>query len=314
VAYYRVSFFFNISGFGFSESWLTKASVSESNLGIRVQQYLLLRMAMLRPAVEFAGARLSVIPAGDFLLPGIRASRILVPGTNTFPDVGSTLLLPANGSYLGEGVNTSIEQVRSNLQIRLSFGDPVRSAVRYVVGVSDLVSQDAAGTINFDDAPKWRDAYTAWRGEVLANWAIAGRSTTTTDPAFPVRGVSNRVTNPVLGVTILSPEALGWVIGDLVNISGFRQMRTAPRISLNGRYHVDGISPDTPSTGLTTIYLREAVGVTPSNIKVFGTIRRIQRVRISLGSITATRLGIHKRGKPSLTPRGRRLSRVSLDP
>lgn len=313
MATYRVTFCYNAAGFGFSETWFTK-DVSESNLGTRIKKYNELRMAMLPSDFDLAGIRTSQLQVGAFITSGFRKSRLFVPGTQFFPGPTDVFDLQPFGTYAGEAGGKNMEQLRSNLQIRLTFGSG-RTTTRYVVGIPDGYSIRTEGTLDFAAIPVWGKAFIDWRDELVAQWNIAARSTITDDPLYTVRAITKRTTAPqIIGMVIKPAGPLAWDVGDKISVSGFRRTKTSVRISVNGNYHLDELLPDTPSTGLTTAYLRELIGVDPSDIKIFGTIRRFQRTIYSLASINTVRLGIHKRGKPSLTPRGRRLARISLDP
>lgn len=313
MAYYRVTFYYTSAGYGLSETWITK-DVSEANLAIRMVNLNALRLGMLPPSYVLAGVRASALGSGVFVTTGKRQSRLFLPGANAFPGPGDTMTLKEVGTYALETATGGLEQLRSNLQIRLTFAGG-RTTTRYVCGISDLLSETSSGSLDFTRAPKWYDAFKTWRDEVVTYWNIAGRSLIADDPSFNVRGIVKRATGrSVIGMVVTTPDPQAWVVGDLISVSGFRRTKTSVRISVNGKYHLDQIAPDLPSSGLTTFYLRELIGVEPEDIKVFGTIRRVRRTTFTLTSMDTVRLGIHKRGRPSLTPRGRRLTHATLDP
>lgn len=311
--FYRVSFNFAELGFGWSEAWYTRAQVSEASMGQLARTYVDYRLQMLRNFAHFTGARLAEVPNSVTILPGIRSSRLLIPGDNKYPTQDDKLVMPEFGTYVKETDSEGMEQLRSNLQLRLAWG--TTSTTRYLVGVPDALSVTETGTVDFGKAPIWGGKYIQWANFVKANFAIAARSSLTDDPLFAVRGVAKDTSTPSKLIIVF--QALsnpGWEVGQLIQLSGMRLKKDQPKVSINGRYHLDKFDANVPASTFYSATLREATGVDPSVIKVFGTIRRIVKVRTSLTIIDGFRLGIHKRGRPSLTPRGRRLSRVSLDP
>lgn len=311
-SFYKVSFFYQSVGFGWSETWYTREELEGQDVGNLIKTYNNLRLAMLRSVTTFTGARLSIVPSAT-IKPGIRSSRLLVPGDNKFPTINSKLTLDETGTYVKETSSEGMEQIRSNIHLRLGFGD--RSTTRYLVGAPDALSNTESGKVTFGQAPNWEGRYISWVDHVRQNWAIVARTPIATDPLFPVRAIGKTAdTPPKLIVIVSNADPLPWTVGDLISISGFRFKKGVPPISINGRYHLDALQTGVPTTGLHSITLREATGVDLTTIKVFGTARRLQKQITLFAVVDPVRLGTHKRGKPSLTPRGRRLTRLTLDP
>lgn len=312
-ANYRCTFVFEAVGMGFSDTWCSK-SIEESALGPNVKKLVELRLAMLSSRFRLQGVRLSQMPPGVFNVQGIRASRLLVPGVNSYPSAGVTLTLDEVGTFGAESAVNPVEQFRSNLQVRLRFGG-ARSTTRYIVGVADGLSFTTAGTINPGTAVDWLKAFSDWRAEVLLNWGLIARSGVADDPYYDIQAWTRKTVAPLqLGFVIPTPTPLDWSSGTLIALEGVRVKKDQPKVSLNGRYHISSVLPETPSAGLSTIFLRELDSVEPAIIKILGKVRRVRKSVYYPTLMDTVRLGVHKRGKPALSPRGRRLTRTSLDP
>lgn len=313
MAFYRVVFKFQEFGYGWSEAWYTRGDVSPSTLGTLVQTYVNLRLGMLRPYCNFESVRLAVVPDDVIIGKAARSSRLLVAGNNKYPTEAETLKLGEFGTYAGVESDAGMEQVRSNLQLRLFWG--TNSTTRYLVGIPDGLSITETGSCEFDRVPVWGAKYIAWAAFVKDKLAIAAHTPEATDHTYEVRAVSDSTESPShLEFQVPDTPTQGWTVGDKIQVSGFRYKRSVLHPSMNGRYKLHTIALGTPRSGVNTYTMREIVGIPAADIKVLGTIRRIQRRRTAIEGIDPFRVGIHKRGKSSSVPRGRRLTRVSLDP
>lgn len=311
---YRLVFKYGRIGASWTEAWVTTGSQTDIDIPDLVSRYNDLRLAMLPSSCQFLGCRVSFSPTAAFIQPAARRSTLLVPGDNEWPSEGKKFTLKTKGTFGEESAVVTFEQTRSCLELQLGYPD-ARTTTRYLVGVSDDICISMDGTLGFSRDLKWKTAFDSWRAFVKANLGVVARSLTSDDPVLAVKGIVRQAApGNQFGIIFGTPTPFGWTQGDLVAISGFRRFRQTPGPSINGHYHADTIQADSPSAGFTTVYLRELTTVATSEIKVLGVARRVRKVTLALARISPVRLGIHKRGNSSSGPRGRRLTRVSLDP
>lgn len=310
---YRVTIFLAAGKTGASETYVS-ADLSEKEFADALTELLSARNALLRKnQASIVGVRCS-------LTTNVRNSFLLATGTQKTPS-GFSVTVPSTGTLAGQTSDpNNLDVYSTSLQLRLTF-DTTRQSSRYLAYVPDILINGVSGTYDQNAVTGWKEAFNAYADVVKGgNWFLLGLAPTSatppapSNPRFRVVGVANSADLPnQLGVVIANNTPNGYTLGQLVHISGFRMRRGGPRISLNGRYHVGSIGVNTPS-GFDTIYLREATGVQLADIKVFGYITSTLKNYFRIQGVAVVKGVSHKRGRPSLAPRGRRLSRVTLDP
>jgi len=234
-----------------------------------------------------------------------RKPRLLVPGNNPLGNAVNSILVPPNGTYVQASDAITWDQVRTCLQLAFEK-DGNRIALRYLAGIPDQVTLTENPTFNFDGAPRWANEYNQWRIEYLnKGWSI---KMLLKDGTNPERAISNwqlKAGDPsILGCTIAGTGTLAVVAGDAVNVRAVRMSADGLR-SPNGLWIVESVDESIP-LNRTIIYLRNAVGFDPANIKKLGFIRKRVFQYVSPTFFSAVRAGIHKRGKAFSSPRGRR--------
>lgn len=303
---YRMTMFFEQSGFGWSETYYTP-NATGTQAAFKVQKMLDLRKEMLPPTVGIVGVRL----ADESFQ---RRSIFLVPRSgHQWPTNGVTLNVPGAGSFTVTGERDQ-DQVRAALQYRVQF-DTDRSTTRYIATIPDLLSKTEFNSLDFAAVPEWSKKLNLFYTELQSGgWLVRARKFT---GDFAVKNVLTwrykESTTGVIGVEVENTDALNVKAGDRVHIRNVRRTKTSRQGSMNGVWVVHSVVPG--STGVPQqIYLRTSEGLSPSDMKDPGKIQKVGFDLFPIEAATSVRLGIHKRGKPSLTPRGRRLTRLFLDP
>lgn len=328
---YKFTVFYQGHGFGASESWYTSNS-SIAGAASTISTYCFLRNAMLFTDCEIQGVRVgrtSLTAAPSNGLDGLRQSQLYLPGTPLFEGGPSVLKIPQPGTYTPQDLSRKEAFANVAVNERLTFSDN-RSTTRYIAWppAADVGIDLAGGSLLVE--PAWF-ALLGRLQDFIANapTAVDGggplyiKAATGSSPGntFPIRGWVLQVAAPgLIGYVVDSINNANMVPGALVHIRGVRR-RSAPQLggpiklqSINGRWYVDSAVLNSPSTGLTTVYLRGTAGVDPTTIKLLGNVQLQTYQLYPVQLARSVRIRTHKRGKPSLVPRGRRLTRTSADP
>lgn len=305
---YRVTLFFGQAMDGASETYWTpdQSALSASK---SVESMLALRAQMLNTNQYIAGVRAALETA-------VRRSSSMLPTRGLFADSGNYINIPGTGTIAPTGTNGLADQFRAVLQMQWRFND-TRQTIRYLSGIPDAISLTEPTTINFNAAQGWWNAYNAWTGFLVQNaWQIRAQILAPAAPTFPVVGLVQQNAAPgLLGIQISAATAPSITKGQKVALHGFRAAKGTRASTLNGTWAVDSID----NSGLpvyVTVYLRSSAGIDPEaqRFTTSTTLRPVNYTLYPIQAIVPYRVGIHKRGKPSLSPRGRRLTIHSLDP
>lgn len=305
---YRVGLFWNQFTFGWSETYITR-NVASSGLAPLVQGLLNARNTLLwRDFTNWVGVRISIF--GDrrrsaLYLPGI--VKLREGGTLKVPDEGERVDLPS-------GFVEVPDQVRVALQVQMTYDDS-RKVIRYIASIPDGVSKTEPGTYTFNQNADWGVKLQAFFDFLVSeSFAIAARVTAPTAPEVQARDLVLEAAAPGrLGVAVRTADAPPIAEGDLIHLRGFRRSLDHPGISLNGKFYVSVVNT-TLLTNRTIYFLRGTEGQDPNNWKVLGKVQQVLYGTFPIQLINPHRVGVHKRGRPSLSPRGRRVTRRSLDP
>lgn len=309
---YRVTLVWNMSVMGVSETWYTNGNVSAGAIPKRIEDLIKARAAMMYTNQEIVGLRIADLGDVGLSEPTRRKSIFLPPGKRPLPPSNSVIDIPTKGNFAVPVDANHPDQLRAALQLRLTYQDG-RQTTRYLSGMPDDVTTYEPGTTNLLGNPLWWTRYSAWVDLITQGWAIRVRSQPPTDPKYRARRVVRREASPsYFGVAVNASDSPNIVAGDRVHLEGWR-FKPAQKTSLNGQYYVDEVNT-TLLPDQVVYYLRGTELVDPTRIGILGTIQRVRYTLASVQQIQWIRTGIHKRGRPSPTPRGRRATRVSYDP
>lgn len=305
---YKFTLMWNQSVMGVSETWYTPDwTVSQAIKGL--QQYMSARFALLAYNQQCVGVRLSTYGAK-------RQSVVLLPPYDTFPQSSSVIQIPPAGTYVPETKFSSMDQLRSVLQNRVTYND-TRTVYRYMSGIPDGVSYTEPATVNFFQNPSWKQYLdTYYRTIVSLGLQIRAKAITGINAPATVTGVTSQAAAPsLLGIMLPAATAPPIVQGSQIQLQHFRPAKFTRNPSVNGSWTVDSINT-TLVPGTLIVYLRNSGTIDPTTVRLtaLSTIQLVAYSLFPVQDMTWVRVGIHKRGRPSMAPRGRRLSRPTLDP
>lgn len=296
---YRVTSFFQQGSFGWSESWYLNAP-SDSRLAASITRVMAMRMRLLNIQHTCGGVRIS--KEGD-----ARYSRMILSGEDKeFNSAGVKISIPVKGSsdIRGGQVEGPPDQVRAALQLEV-IKEHRRVSLKYLAGFPDDISGTEPGTINKPPVHPWWDMFDDWKAVIISEgWSIKMIDKSAENLSLPVLNFTVRQNAPgVLGVQL--PLNIPWTtgVGERCTLSGVR-MRSDGIRSPNGTWTVDMVETF-QQAGMRIVYLRNALGFDPADIKTLGRVRSKKYVYAVPDLIAPYRIGIHKRGKPFDTPRGR---------
>jgi len=302
---FKVTFGLVNNVYGASESYISRELTAES-IGPAVQQLIDVRNVLLSTVVEWTGVRIG-------LADGSRASSFYPPGTYSFDEAGVDLTVPAQGTQSSTNPNKAPDHSRSSLQLRVVYNGG-RSTTRYLSFAPDAVIATEPGSYVPAQSPGWATAFASFANELTKNeWAIRERDRKASfGPKSIVSWVQSATAPLNLGVEVLSSEAPTVTKTDYVRISGVRR-RGTDKTTYNGRYKVADINttliPDS-----VVIFLATTETGDPASVKIPGKITTERFIYEPMLNVFVVRGGMHKRGRPFGSPRGRSSTRVKLDP
>lgn len=306
---FRTTIFFGQATDGASETYWT-SDQSARQAASNIQSLLNNRANLLNTNQYFQGARVSI--EGQK-----RSSQlILPPGAEFFFDSGVGISCPATGTFSPLDINGQADQFRATLQQKFKFG-PNRSANRYLSGIPDAISVTEPATFTRNNAIQWWSNLDKFRAFLTnGGWQIKAQVLPPATAAYGIAAVISQSVAPfLLGVTALVGDpAPNIPIGQRIVLQGFRPAKGTRAWTLNGTWYVD--STQFVSTGYLNVWLRGSAGLVAADQRFTdkSLMRIVSYSFYPITDIGTQRVGIHKRGKPSLAPRGRRLTRGSLDP
>jgi hypothetical protein len=329
---FKFSVFFVRAGVGWSESWYTREGTAEACI-LTMEKYMGLRQKMLPPSWSIMGlraGRTSLSTAETDGRDALRQSQVYYPTVREFEKGPQTIKVPGDGTFTPAG-NPGQEVIPNVcLQERITF-DTNRSTSRYLVGVPLLDLTDTPGGDNLAGQDLWKgfldqlevlvrgDDTEAGRGGPLFIKARTGSIINTNTWSIKGWGLTESYPSDVFFVT--GTDQLGSLaIGDLVHI---RNSKLIPSVSfggaakqqqMNGTWYVGSIALGVPAGGFAQVTLKGTKGIPAQQMKNFGTWQRVRFALFPVQNMQDVRLRTHKRGKPTLVSRGRRLSRIKLDP
>lgn len=305
---YKITQYFLAGAYGFSESYWWSGSTGSSPFSL-LPKMLSLRMAMMFDYIGLAGVRVSILGQQ-------RASYLLLAGENNLGAGLGTLVLPVIGTYLAATPSQSSDQIRACMQVRALYGNGYK-AIRYMVGPPEVTGLATTGGLIPNAHPKWYDQWIAYRDFLLKNgFGMLARSTVPPyNPAIISTLVVGGSTSNLIGVVVPGQTPAPGVPPGQIQISRCRPPKGTRQLSLNGLWMVDSvISSLNPAS--TTYFLAGSAGILPSAVRLTpkSSAQIVNPIFQPWTGLNVLRIGIHKRGRPSLVPRGRQLKRATLDP
>jgi hypothetical protein len=309
-------FFFNQSVMGAAERYITPDTGYDGMVSL-LKSLILRRNQLLFEQHQWVGIRVSILPTADQLMGETRTLRqsfVLLPGIVQVPPGRTRINVPAIGTIPGVNfVGATPDQFRAVLQQRTTFSDN-RHSITYMSMIPDAVSFTEPQPLHLKGNPAWEAAYDALRKFLVEeDFQVKALTSLTVDPIANATGLVREAAVPNrLGVRVATAGAPAIAVGNRVAVQKFKRF-LGNKPSLNGTFFVESIDTTT-QPGSTIFYLRGTEGLDPTMWKVLGTIRRKRYTYFGLNRLDPYRVGIHKRGRPSLAPRGRRQTRVTYDP
>jgi len=235
------------------------------------------------------------------------------PGLYHIFGQGSPTEFPARGNYYISSVNNRPDQVKACGLVEVGF-DNGRETRRYFVGVPDAMIQDEPQTFSKSGNPRWWDLFKDFRSNMIdMGWQIKARATTGDYRPQRILRWRHRDTSPsVLGLEMDANTFLRPTGAQFVSIQGVRRKGT-DKLSYNGRYLVDQVVLGTGGAP-TIVYLAGTEGANAGSIKLPGTMQWVGDAYYPIERFEIVAATTHKRGNGLAGHRGRRLTRISLDP
>lgn len=295
---------------GVSETYWTRGNVSLQLIPSRVQTLLQKRRNMMFTNQQWVGVRVSDLGDAAGNLRGTRKSAFLIPGKRRLPGLDTYIDIPESGAIAITTTN-SPDQTRAALQLSMVLGNG-RVTKRYLAGIPDNMSKYEPGT--FDEAanPTWVAAFNSFAVELQNNWSVIGRVIDNDGAPINVTRLVQQTPAPgLVGIQVPSAATPTFQVGDKIHLTGFRPC-PGERNWINKIWYVDSVVTDIPPAGQRTYWLRGSSAQDPAKIRIMGQVSKVIRGLVNIDQITPLRVGMHKRGRPSHAPHGRRKTRPSL--
>jgi hypothetical protein len=322
---YRVTLNLVSFTYGPGETYITPDLGSPNSLVASLQAFFRARFAMLTNDYELVGCRVSSID-------GVRASEDLLTGDRQ--PFGSTdvLHVPAGGNYVLEPNLYEPEQ-RTNLNVLVRYNTG-HKAIKFLSGVPYGIVKSHPFSYDPAAGPLWSKAADKFF------LGLAGKAGGFSPQAWkiyakiPIPPIPNPPANDPNGIIAWQKAATGvanvgftvspgfggtLVVGQKVHVynTKLRPLSFAfggRSPSLNGNWIVDSVVPSAGPPAGTTYFLRGTDFFDTTRIKLLGRAMPVSHQYFDILSAEGNQAGEHARGKPGGNHRGRRLTRVSLDP
>jgi hypothetical protein len=240
--------------------------------------------------------------------------------------------LKPQGSATSFSAGTGNESIfRNVIQTELLASDSrttpaTNKAIHYTTPIPDYIMGTEPATLVKAQmkSSEFSEAYNDFWGEFIAgNWGILANDNTTANlttslPSFtaglPPASLPGQA--PLLGAILGGGAYAAFVGAKFVRVMNTRPPRGVQRhLSINGIWPVFAVD-NTSIPGATVVWLGSSDGITPSQVRTTpnSKMRVIQKKIVSVWLYSPIRVGIRRRGKPSLGYRGRRSTPYSLAP
>lgn len=309
---YRFTLFSNMSVMGAAETYYTRGNVGIDTFAEQLQHFLNLRTDLMYANQEVVGVR--VADLGTTFPTGVlkRKSVFWPPGSRKLPGSTTVINVRQRGTFGDPTAADHPDQYRVALQEAVIHGGG-RQTIRYLTAVPDEATTFDPGALNMAKPPAWWAKYNDYATYRRQTFSLLARVPHPVEVEAQVLALQLATAGPAeIGMTVAQPPAPLFAVGDKISVKGFR-FKFGGRKTLNGIWRVSAVV-GTSSSPLLVVFLRGSAGIDINEIKTFGTIQRVAFQLDNIERIDPLRAGIHKRGRPSPAPRGRRLTRILLDP
>jgi len=296
------------AGEGDSETlWTTGGSPSQVTANINA--YLKARMLIHSDATVALGVRVAIEGSP-------RGSVLVRPPGGPLPGGGGTILVPKTGGYA-----TYLEKVplftpwRQCLQVAFQYNG-VYQANRYFSDIPKAVVGSEPQTWLPNGNVSWgRDLGALLQLMTGGQYYIKALLRDDKYAALPVSKLAVSGTTPsLLGIVVAGNLGTQFNPPARVLLQHFRPAKGTRGPTINGQYTVDStVVSGTPP--VTTIFLANSQTIDPSAVQIrpSSTISLWGKGIVALTNYRIQQVVSHKRGKPSVLPRGRVLTRATLD-
>lgn len=300
---FRITQFFSQANMGWTETWWKEQS-DFRDLAPIISRFLDHRNTLLTTMHNVIGVRVS--EEGK-----VRKSRLFTPGFNDV-GAGASITVPASGDYPQTSEFVEWDQVRAVMQYD-TIRDGVTLGKRYLSGMPDLTSRTEPGTIDGSKPAKWWEHWRSYCNFIKSNgFAVKILDKRDSNPEKKiVKWVTRALAPNIAGVVTKLTESVNVAVGDKVLIRASK-MKTQGTKPINGNWVVDSVVDSDPDQ-TRTIFLRGTELYDVDKIKTLGNIRKLAYDYAVPQLIDWVRAGIHKRGKPSNSPRGRTTRKTYSD-
>lgn len=315
---YRVTMIIGDRNMGASETWITPQQTSASTARNAINNLITARNKCLPNNIYWVGVRIS--QWSDPATPGVglRRSQLMLPGSQVWKTGGDSITVPAQGTIdptVGDG-SFYPDQFRSCVQHRVTF-DTDRNATRYMVGLPRAGFDGVSEGYNLAAIPRsLRTNLVAYYQLLIASWQLQALDRTAANlPVVPVGISAGPQTPPLTGISFNGARPASFSMGARIQLQGFRPKKGTRSPTLNGTWYISSVTDGTPVGGWT-LYLRSSEAVIPGDQRFTDRTKvyLYKNTLYGISLIQPVRAGIHERGRPTGSPRGRRLSRPTLDP
>lgn len=306
---YRFSPIWGQTWVGASESYITpdcNAATAQNHFN-SIQSG---RMSMLPNTAYVFGWRWGVF-GGNF------KSVVLRPPFSRFPPTNVKIGVIANGAQPVTASSGWPPLMNVSLQVNAQFGSSLpRFARKYIAGIPTNVIGGQPATYQPMGNTAWDKLLNNFLQYQVDNFFQIVGQNQESFPAAPIAGLTVQQAAPgLIGLQINTGSALNWQPGNRLAVQHLRPAKGTRNPTLNGQWTIDSVAFNN-SAGQFTAYLRGSAGIDPTAQRTTAASRAFivaQKLYpiLELDGILVTG---HKRGKVSGVPRGRRLSRPSLDP
>jgi len=297
----KVTLFFELHRWGWSESYLDIADVELAPASVRVETMANRRIALCGAGVAMVGARVS-----KETRPGTQDTT----GDSKLVDLFGTG--KATGRILAEDVVPALagevfpDPAPSCVLLRGEDSTGRRRKSVFLSGIPDAIVRTMPLGPDLGLGAGWWARWVAWRTIMTAGqfgfWGrkLAGGATA----RQTVIGVqaSGLVPN-IMGVRTTNAGSL-FAIGDRVQLKGFRHRIQAVH-RWQGQWYVDSVTEVVGPPPTRIYFLRNSQLLDPDDVIKMGTVEGVEYEPITLTDLLIVRQANRKRGVGSAPPRGR---------
>lgn len=309
MANYKCVFITNKNVMGASEAFVTP-DVAPGSAANMINDFVKKRSALMFQDQAWQGVRVSQVGSRQL-------STLIIPPGGYTVDGNTFITIPAYGSLKNDISGQRESQFRDVLQYLIYFGSN-RKAVRYLSGIPKEVIGNEPLAYGAYGGSAWATALSAYFSYLgSSGWGIWTQQIPPPNGYWSVKGIVQDAAAPQnLGIQLFTGSGIPGANQTRFALSKFRPAKGQRASTLNGTWYLDHIDTSTVSpSGYFTLYLRNSSTIDPTqqNFTDKSTVRAVTYAFSDITYAIGLRTGIHKRGRPSTAPHGRRIRIPSLD-